>query len=455
MLLSQEGESPVVEVPANLNQFLRDYQREGIRFLYDHFKQNRGAILGDDMGLGKTIQVIGFISALLGKKGDKCDVLRQKPRFIRELSDTVYQAGPYSGPFLIIGPGCVLYNWLEELDTWGHFSVRKFHGSDKDDCLREVRRGKVEIVVTTFETFRDHQESLNSVDWTAVIVDEVHKIKARMWALLGPQKNWSVSGRPTELNAKATQALRKIPTPRRFGLTGTALQNNLKEFFSILDWARPGCLGRLQDFETDFVKPMELGQRHDANKRELAMARRQKERLADIRKGMMIRRLKTLISDQLPKKDDSVVFCRLSQLQTSIYKTILSHPHMASVLHSEDPCVCDSGQPQGMCCNKTAADGISVKSLRFTFMHLLLKTANHVALLIPTLKTSERQVKTAQEICKIAFKNHPEFVTQTCEAAFRTLSDPKYCGKMKVLQGLLNVFSKDYSKVLIFSYATQ
>jgi hypothetical protein len=65
-------------------------------------------------------------------------------------------------------------------------------------------------------------------------------------------------------------------------------------------------------------------------------------------------------------------------------------------------------------------------------MHLLLKTSNHVALLIPTEKTSERQATTARKICKAALKEHPEFVAQTKEASFKTLSDPKYCGKMKV-----------------------
>ncbi|XP_052775381.1 DNA excision repair protein ERCC-6-like 2 isoform X2 [Mya arenaria] len=437
LTLSEEGESPVVQVCETMNQYLRDYQREGIQFLYEHYRQGQGAILGDDMGLGKTIQVIGFLSALLGKKGNRIDIMRQKPGFIRQLSDTasVREDPPCKGPFLIIGPGCVLYNWLEELGTWGYFSVRKYHGADKAECLKDLRRGKVEIVVTTFETFRDHQESLNAVDWKAVIVDEVHKIK--------------------DLKAQATQALRKVTTPCRFGLTGTALQNNLTEFYSILDWARPGCLGRLTDFERDFVKPMELGQRHDANKRELALARKRKEKLAEVRKGMMIRRMKTLIADQLPKKDDRVVFCRLSGLQTSIYQTILSQPHMELVLHKDDPCGCDSGQPQSKCCKQKTGDGYSIQSLMFTFMHLLLKTSNHVALLIPRERTSEQQARLARTICKAALKDHPEFVSQTKEASFKTLSDPKYCGKMKVLQGLLKVFNKEKSKVLVFSYSTQ
>ena len=68
----------------------------------------------------------------------------------------------------------------------------------------------------------------------------------------------------------------------------------------------------------------------------------------------------------------------------------------------------------------------------FTFMHLLLKVSNHVAMLVPKNNTSEQQNKMARKICDVAFEKHPGFVNQTREASFQTLSDPKYCGKMKV-----------------------
>ncbi|KAL3868004.1 hypothetical protein ACJMK2_040844 [Sinanodonta woodiana] len=438
-LLSESGEKPV-QVPATINQYLRDYQREGIRFLYCHYKHNRGALLEDDMGLGKTVQVIGFLAALLKKHGNRIDIMRQKPKFIRNFSDGFQKVmaedeEDVKKPFLIIGPGCVLYNWLDEFETWGYFKVRKYHGADKQECLADVKKGKAEIVVTTFETFRDNQESINAVDWDAVIVDEVHRIK--------------------DLKAQTTRALRAINTRKRYGLTGTALQNNLTELWCLMDWAQPGCLGLAAEFEAEYATVIERGQRHDASKRDLAEARKMKEKLASVRKDMTIRRTKKLIADQLPQKDDNVVFCKLSQIQTSIYKTILSHPDMQLVFHMDDPCDCNSGLSQNKCCHKKTLTGESIKSLMFTFMHLLLKTANHVALLIPTAKTSDKQAVKSREICAMALQEHPSFVSQTKEAAFKTLSNPKYCGKMKVLQGLLEVFYKDHSKVLLFSYSTQ
>nr|KAG5713963.1 hypothetical protein BaRGS_020291 [Batillaria attramentaria] len=425
-----------VQVPASLNQYLRDYQREGIRFLYSHYIEGRGAILGDDMGLGKTVQVIGFLSALLGKEGTRMDVMRQKPRFIRMMSDTPgLQDNSRHLPFLIIGPGSVLYNWLEEFETWGHFTVRKYHGADKAVCLAEVARGKVEVVVTTFETFRDNVVSLNAVDWEAVIVDEVHRIKG--------------------MKAQTTLALRTVPCLCRYGLTGTALQNNMSELWCILDWAQPEVLGSPENFVEEFVKPIERGQKHNATKRELAEARRKKDAFAKVRSQMMLRRTKKLIADQLPRKTDRVVFCRLTPLQVSVYKAVLSHPDLLSVLNMSSPCSCGSGAAKGKCCHQKTRGGRKLWSVMFSFMHVLLKTANHVALLIPHARTSPEQKQRTQNLCEIAFKDHPEFISQTQEAAFRTLSDPKYCGKMKVLQGMLSVFAKSHSKVLVFSYSTR
>ena len=81
----------IPQIPALLNQYLRPYQQDGVRFLYQQFRSHSGAVLCDDMGLGKTIQVIAFMVAVLGKKGDKSDVLLAGPKqvAIKELWSTV------------------------------------------------------------------------------------------------------------------------------------------------------------------------------------------------------------------------------------------------------------------------------------------------------------------------------------------------------------------------------
>ncbi|GFN83057.1 DNA excision repair protein ercc-6-like 2, partial [Plakobranchus ocellatus] len=320
----------------------------------------------------------------------------------------------------------------------------KYHGPEKDCCFADLRKGKLEIVITTFETFRDKVEQLNQVEWEAVIVDEVHKIKG--------------------LRAQVTQALRIIKTPCRFGLTGTALQNNMTELWSLLDWAQPKILGTLEQFDNIFVKAIETGQKCDATKRELAHARKQRDKFASIRRKMLLRRTKKLIANQMPNKEELVVMCRLTDLQTSVYKAILGHPDMHLVLQAEDPCDCKSGKQRASCCYKRRADGTKVWGLVFSFMHLMLKAANHVGLLIPDSDTTDNVGTSlkekpgaglAQSVFRIAFRDQPQFVELTRSAAFRTLSDPRYCGKMKILQGLLHVFEKNHDKVLIFSYSTK
>ncbi len=85
-----------------------------------------------------------------------------------------------------------------------------------------------------------------------------------------------------------------------------------------------------------------------------------------------------------------------------------------------------------MICFQETSDGRKLNAVTLSFMHLLLKAANHVALLMPSRTASIEQQKKAKEICQVAFASHPEFLQLTREASFRTLSDPKYCGKMKV-----------------------
>ena len=81
-------------------------------------------------------------------------------------------------------------------------------------------------------------------------------------------------------------------------------------------------------------------------------------------------------------------------------------------------------------------DDKSVRSLTMSYMHLLLKAASHIALLLPSHTNNENQKREAEIICKTVFSDHPQFIRQTREAAFKTLSDPKFCGKMKVMIGL-------------------
>lgn len=201
------------QVPYTINRYLRDYQREGIRFMYNSYRRSRGCILGDDMGLGKTVQVIAFLAALLQKTGTWEDIRNNRPQFLQSQVSSK-QCKPKK-VFLIVAPLSVLYNWRDELDTWGHFQCVVVHGLRKEEELARIRKGRTEIALTTYETLRLCLEEFNSIDWSAVVVDEAHKIK--------------------NPNAQITQAMKDLECEVRIGLTGTILQNNLEELWCVMD----------------------------------------------------------------------------------------------------------------------------------------------------------------------------------------------------------------------------
>ncbi|XP_007428270.1 DNA excision repair protein ERCC-6-like 2 [Python bivittatus] len=364
--LSKDGE----EIPYTINRYLRDYQREGAQFLHGHYVRKSGCILGDDMGLGKTIQVISFLAAVLKKKGTRADIENNMPDFLLRTMRKEMSSVPKK-TFLIVAPLSVLYNWKDELDVWGYFKVIVLHGNRKEYELNRIKQGKCEIVLTTYEVLRLYLDELNSLQWSAVIVDEVHRIK-------NPK-------------SQITQTMKALMCKVRLGLTGTILQNNMKELWCVMDWAVPGLLGSEASFKTEFSDPVELGQRHTATKRELATGRKSMKRLAEKLSGYFLRRTKALINDQLPKKEDRMVYCYLTEFQRTIYKTVLETEDVQLVLRACESCSCSSGHKRKNCCYKTNAHGETMNALYFSYLTVLRKIANHAALL-QTESASKQQV---------------------------------------------------------------
>uniref|UniRef100_A0A8C8I446 Excision repair cross-complementation group 6-like 2 n=1 Tax=Oncorhynchus tshawytscha TaxID=74940 RepID=A0A8C8I446_ONCTS len=430
LVLSQSG----VAVPYTINRYLRYYQKEGIQFIYDNYAQSRGCILGDDMGLGKTIQVIGFLAAVLGKTGTWEDIENNRPHY-KNFKTHMCMPMLSVRVFLIVAPLSVLYNWKEELETWGHFLTVVVHGLRKEEELARIRRGRSEIALTTYETLRLYLEQFNSIDWSAVIVDEAHKIK--------------------NPNSQITGAMKDLRCLVRVGLTGTILQNNLDELWCVMDWAIPRCLGSLGNFKNMFSDPIELGQKHSVTKRALATGRRAVRALAAKLSHWFLRRTKALIREQLPKKDDRVVYCSLTSFQQTVYQAVLDMEDVTLLLRSSEKCDCHSGHSRRKCCYKVNARGVRVTDLYFSYLAILRKVANHVALLQSKWNTSKKQEQYVNEICEKVFQKFPDFTEKCKQAAFEAMSDPMYSGKMKVLQRLLKHYMQRKDKVLLFSLSTK
>lgn len=421
------------KVPYTINRYLRDYQREGIRFIYNNYMHSRGCILGDDMGLGKTVQVIGFLAAILHKKGTWEDIEKNRPTFLQ--SQACDKQSKQNKVFLIVAPLSVLYNWKDEFETWGHFQCVVVHGLRKEEELNRIKKGRIEIALTTYETLRLCLDQFNSIDWSAVVVDEAHKIK-----------------NPDSL---ITQAMKELKCQIRIGLTGTILQNNLEELWCVMDWALPGCLGSIGHFKSKFSYPIEQGQRHTATKRALATGRKTVRALVKKISHSFLRRTKGLIKEQLPKKDDRVVYCSLTDFQQTVYQTVLKSEDVTLLLRSSEKCDCQSGHTRRRCCYRTNSEGVDMKKIYFTYLAILRKVANHVALLQSSAGTSKNQRKYCSAMCQKVFQQFPDFVQRCKDEAFEALSDPTYSGKMKVFQKLLKYYLQRKDKILLFSLSTK
>lgn len=222
-------------IPASIAQYLRDYQIDGVSFMHELFVYQKGGILGDDMGLGKTVQVAAFLAAAFGKTGDSRDAKR-----MRKMRRAPGQ--PWYPRVLIICPGSLIDNWRNELSRWGWWHTEKFHGTkhEKEEVLQGATTGLTEIVITTYTTYKNHQEQINLIPWDCVVADECHQIKER--------------------SSQITQAMDQVNSLCRIGLTGTAIQNKYEELWTLLNWTNPGRFGALFEWKSSISEPLRTGQ---------------------------------------------------------------------------------------------------------------------------------------------------------------------------------------------------
>ncbi|EPS30379.1 hypothetical protein PDE_05330 [Penicillium oxalicum 114-2] len=416
-------------IPAPIAQWLRPYQIEGVAFMHELFVYQKGGILGDDMGLGKTIQVIAFLTAAYGKTGDERDSKRM--RKMRRSGD-----GTWYPRTIIICPGTLISNWMSELQRWGWWHVDVYHGSSKDIALHAAKSGRVEILITTYTTYVNNKDSVNMIEWDCVIADECHKIKER--------------------KSETTQAMNEINSLCRIGLTGTAIQNRYEELWTLLNWTNPGVIGPVATWKAQIAEPLKIGQSHEATLSQLSRARRTAKKLVEnLLPQFFLRRMKTLIADQLPKKSDRVVFCPLTPTQAEAYETFLDSDIVTTIKRSTELCDCSSGRKRGWCCYKEVPDTDKAwQSFVFPAIAVLQKLSNHLAILIPQGNdTSEKQEKD-KEMLQIALPDQWESLYRSRDSIVN-YANPEFCGKWKVLRKLLRWWHANGDKVLVFSHSVR
>ncbi|OWR44909.1 hypothetical protein KGM_214202 [Danaus plexippus plexippus] len=255
---------------------LRPYQLEGLNWLLFSWHNNRNCILADEMGLGKTIQSLTFVNS-------------------------VWEYG-IRGPFLIIAPLSTIPNWQREFEGWTEMNVVVYHGSqpsksmiqeyefyyknEKGEPIKEIT--KFNVLITTFEIIVTDFQELKSFNWRLCVIDEAHRLKNR--------------------NCKLLEGLRQLHLEHRVLLSGTPLQNNVNELFSLLNFLEPSQFSSSEAFLNEF------GQLKTES---------EVVKLQALLKPMMLRRLKEDVEKTLAPKEETIIEVELTNIQKKYYRAIL------------------------------------------------------------------------------------------------------------------------------------
>lgn len=294
---SPQSQVPKTDVPFLLRGSLREYQHYGLDWLAGLYKNKTNGILADEMGLGKTIQTIALLAHLA-------------------CQHEVW------GPHLVIVPTSVMLNWEMEFKKWcPGFKVLSYYGSIEE--RKRKRQGwKTDdmwnVCITSYQIVLQDQQVFKRRQWHYMILDEAHNIK--------------------NFKSKRWQTLLTFNTQARLLLTGTPLQNNLTELWSLLFFLMPsengvGGFADLAEFQDWFHKPesqiLESGREQMDEEARAIIAK-----LHKVLRPYLLRRLKADVEKQMPAKYEHVEFCRLSRRQRELYDGFLARTDTREALSS-------------------------------------------------------------------------------------------------------------------------
>ena len=313
------------KVPGDIYPSLFDYQKTGVQWLWELYSQQVGGVVGDEMGLGKTIQVIAFLAGL-------------------------HYCKKITRPIIVVAPATVMKQWVNEFHTWWPpFRVSILHssGSGMIDVGRESRyedelmsalpnsanrkpatksqkaaRKIVErvaneghILVTTYSGLQSYADLLIPMDWEYAVLDEGHKIR--------------------NPNTAITIYCKELRTANRIILSGTPMQNNLIELWSLFDYIFPMRLGTLVNFRQQFEFPIRQGGYANASNLQVQTAMKCAETLKDTISPYLLQRFKADVASDLPKKSEQVLFCKLTKFQRDAYESFLSSDDLKAIMNGK------------------------------------------------------------------------------------------------------------------------
>lgn len=314
------------KLPGDIYPSLFDYQKTCVQWLWELYSQKTGGIIGDEMGLGKTIQVIAFLAGL-------------------------HYSGLMEKPVLLVVPATVLNQWVNEFHRWwpplrciilhsigSGMSKTLIKSEEQLEALMEKEDAdngmdlskkmannqinakeivgrvmeKGHVLITTYVGLRIYSKFILPHEWGYVVLDEGHKIR--------------------NPNSEISLACKRVKTYNRIILSGTPIQNNLIELWSLFDFVFPGRLGTLPVFEQQFAVPINMGGYANASNVQVQTGYKCAVILRDLISPYLLRRLKVDVAQDLPKKNEMVVFVKLTKFQQDMYEKFLGSEDVNAIM---------------------------------------------------------------------------------------------------------------------------
>ncbi|KAG6731892.1 hypothetical protein I3843_01G143400 [Carya illinoinensis] len=268
--LSGTGNTRLVTQPSCIQGKMRDYQLAGLNWLIRLYENGINGILADEMGLGKTLQTISLLGYLHEFRG-------------------------ITGPHMVVAPKSTLGNWMNEIQRFCPvLRAVKFLGNPEERThIRDnlLVAGKFDVCVTSFEMAIKEKSSLRRFSWRYIIIDEAHRIKNE--------------------NSLLSKTMRLYHTNYRLLITGTPLQNNLHELWSLLNFLLPEIFSSAETFDEWFQISGENDQQEVV------------QQLHKVLRPFLLRRLKSDVEKGLPPKKETILKVGMSQMQKHYYKALL------------------------------------------------------------------------------------------------------------------------------------
>ncbi|XP_045205485.2 lymphoid-specific helicase-like isoform X2 [Mercenaria mercenaria] len=384
---------------------LRNYQVEGLNWLKVLFENGVNGMLADEMGLGKTIQCVALL----------CQIVTMGAH----------------GPFMVVAPLSTLPNWKMEFKRFApHLPVVFYHGS-KDERAAVVKQIRKKhrimenvtiqpVVITSYEIAMIDRPVLKNFDWTYMIVDEGHRIKNK--------------------NCRLIRELKQYKNTHRLLLTGTPLQNNLSELWSLLNFLLPEIFDDLGSFETWFDVEMISGEAAD----EAIIEEERKSNilgmLHQILTPFMLRRVKADVDLEIPPKKELLVYAPLSKEQLEFYETTVDRTIFQKLKGKEE----EEEIPVDLYSTERPKRG----------RKSITKKAEPVSSL--NAEVSIKMNNIMMQLRKVC--NHPYLLEYPLDEFDNYKMDEdlvKKCGKMMILDKMLPELRNRGHKVLIFSQMTK